>query len=221
MSTTTPGTARTEIPTPQPRKPRKALKVGLGVMTVGLALAIGIGVGASGNHATMASAAKPAATTPAAPAPATSAPAAPSTPAEQAPKQSTYNAPIGSTLTLTDDSDGSKWTVTVNSVKLFHQGEYDDPAGPGYHYISADISYDAIAGKVSPGSYDWTAKDATGQTYDTAYVSADSDLKSNDIQAGQKARGTVEFKVPDSKDVTLVYSSGMSEQASWTVPHGL
>src|SRR5262245_20760293 len=78
MSTTTPGTDRTEIPIPPPRKPRKALKVGLGVMTVGLALAIGIDVGASGNHATMAPAAKPAATAPAAPAPATSAPAAPS-----------------------------------------------------------------------------------------------------------------------------------------------
>jgi hypothetical protein len=75
--TTTTSTDRTEIPTPPPRKPRKALKVGLGVMTVGLALAIGIGigVGASGNHATMAPAAKPAAAAPAAPAASQAAPA--------------------------------------------------------------------------------------------------------------------------------------------------
>lgn len=217
MSTTTPGTDRTEIPTPPPRKPRKALKVGLGVMTVGLALGIGIGVGASGNHATMAPAAKPATTAPAAPA--TSAPAAPSTPAEQAPEQSTYDAPIGSTLTLTDDSDGSKWEVTVNSVAPFHQGEYDDPPGAGYHYIKANVTYHAIKGKVSANEWDWTAKDSSGQTYELASVSGgDTGLSATDIQAGQKLRGDIEFKVPDSKDCTLVYSSGMSEQASWTVP---
>ena len=219
MSTTTPDTDRTEVPTP-PRKPRKVLKVGLGVMTVGLALAIGIGVGASGNHATMAPAAKPATTAPAATA--TSAPAAPSTPAEQAPEQSTYDAPIGSTLTLTDDSDGSKWTVTVNSVSPFHQGEYDDPPGAGYHYIKANVTYHAIKGKVSANEWDWTAKDSTGQTYElTGISSGDTDLSATDISAGQKLRGDVVFKVPDSKDCTLVYSSGMSEQASWTIPHGL
>jgi uncharacterized protein DUF4352 len=223
MSTTIPGTDRTEIPTPPPRKARKALKVGLGVMTVGLALAIGIGVGASGNHATMAPAAKPATTAPAAPAPATSAPAAPSTPAEQAPEQSTYDAPIGSTLTLTDDSStpASKWTVTVNSVKPFHQGEYDEPAGAGYHYIVANVTYHAISGKASPNTYDWTAKDQSGQSYDSGVVYPDTELKSDDIAAGQKARGDIVFKVPDDKAVSLFYSSGLSEQASWTIPHGL
>jgi len=195
---------------------RKSVKIVLSGAALGTTLLVGYGIGSAGTSTTMA---PPVASSPVSnAAPATPAPVQ-TAPATQAPVIGKYGEPIGSVMTVTDDSSGSKWTVTVNSINTYHAGQYDEAAGTGYHYIVANVTYKSITGKASPNSFDWESKDSSGQTRETAPVSSDTSLSSNDIDAGQKATGDVYFKIKDgSNGNTIVYSPGLSEGGSWAVP---
>jgi hypothetical protein len=227
------------------KKPTRIILASAGGVT---ALLIGVGIGAAGSSTTMTPAANPA-PAPATSVPASHSfkdqngyhcqssevvirdgfnycpadpdayPATPSEAPSQEPLPSNYNAPVGSTMTVTDDSDGSKYTVTVNSIKTYNPGEYDEAAGSGYHYIVANVTYKAISGTASPNTWDWKSKDKSGQSIDAASIYPDTALSSDDIAAGQTARGDIVFKVPNVKyDRTIVYSPGLSEAGSWQVP---
>ena len=136
-------------------------------------------------------------------------------------KASTYNLPVGSTLTVTDGY-GAKWAVTVNSVHAYQPGQYsiaDTPAGT--HLIDANVTYRALQGTASPNPLDWETKTAAGQTHETQTTGDDTELVSNDIKAGQVARGDVIVPVASGQQRTsaLVYVNGFDEAGSWSL-HG-
>lgn len=205
-----------DIPPPNQKKPHKVRNrviAGVSVFVVA-AVAAGVASSATSSHPAM-SPPRPAATAPATPLPVTSETTTPVAP----PTQDTFNAPIGSTLDLKDSDTGAHWKVTVNSAVVYHPGQYDNPAGAGYHYIRVNVTYRAIAGTASPNPFDWESKEANGQTHDVEYLGdSNTMLNSNDISAGQKTTGDVFLKVPDaSKGTTVVYTAGSTEQASWDV----
>jgi Domain of unknown function (DUF1942) len=212
MSDTT--TTQTDSPTPTtpttPRR-RKGLKITLATAGGFAVLFTGIAIGAAGHGTTMTAATPP---PPATSAPAQPATSAPAQPAPAAPEISHYNAPIGSTLTATDDSEGAKWTVRVNSVRPYHD-EYSTPPA-GTHLVAVNVTYTALQGKASPNTFDWNSKTASGQTYESQ-VGGDSSLSSNDIEAGQKTTGDVILAVPNGGTATAVYSAGLSESGSWKI----
>jgi len=136
--------------------------------------------------------------------------------ASATPTDDAFNLPMGTPATLTDDSNGAEWTVTLNSVHAYHQGQYDDPAPAGTHYININVTYDVTTGPVDMNEWDWTAKDSNGTVYQVQYVAGDSNaLSANTIQAG-KTRGTVVLAITNGSAGTVVYSAGGSEQASWS-----
>jgi hypothetical protein len=160
---------------------------------------------------------------PSASAPATQAPA-PATHAP-APARSTYDLPVGSTITIKNgDDNGSNWTVTVNSIRDYQPGQYDTAAPAGQHYIVANVTYKALTGQSGPNSLDWEAKAANGQTYQSQLGAGDSStqLQANNVSAGQSSTGDVYLTVPNgSTGNTVVYSNGLSESGSWAVPSGV
>lgn len=177
------------------------------IRLAGLALVAGLAAGCGSTTAT----AKPA--TPAAPPASSSAPATPAAPPST---PLPFNMPIGEPVHMTDDSNGSAWDVTLNSVHHFTQGQYDNPAPAGTHYIVVNVTYDVTTGPVDINEWDWTAKDASGTTSGVQIVTGGpNDLSANTIQSGSKTRGTVVLAVTNDSGGTVVYSAGSSEQASW------
>jgi hypothetical protein len=156
---------------------------------------------------------------------ATSAPAhpkakAPTRPAAPKPA-STFGLAVGQRVTIhgTDDNEHpTTFTVRVNSIKPWTPGQYDDPAPAGKQYITANVTYRAITGPAYPNALDWETKTPNGQTYDQPGVSGDTSLSSNTIQAGALATGDVYLQLPAGTAGMLVYSNGLGEAASWTVP---
>jgi hypothetical protein len=212
-----------------PTQPRKAWHARTWVRVTGAIAALIVAgsfgaAAASGSHTTMTAppaSSAPATTTPAnPPAPADPAPAT-SDPAPAAP--STFGASIGSVLTASDDSTGAKWTVTVNSVKTYHRGEYEDAPKPGTHYVIANVTYKAVTGSLDVNEWDWSAKDSTGQVYDLSYAGpSDTGLSAKTIAAGQTIRGDIVVPIPDSKTgSTVVYTAGDQELGSWAIPAGV
>ena len=133
---------------------------------------------------------------------------APSTP-------DTFGLAIGETVTMTDDTTGAAWDVTLNSVRPFTQGQYDDPAPAGHHYIVINVTYAATTGPVDVNEWDWTAKDPTGLVSEVQIVSSPNDLSATTIQTGSKIRGTVVLAATDGSGGSVVYSAGGGEHASW------
>jgi hypothetical protein len=127
----------------------------------------------------------------------------------------TFGLAIGATVTMTDDTTGATWDVTLNSVRPFTQGQYDDPPPAGQHYIVINVTYAATTGPVDVNEWDWTAKDPTGLVSDVQYMSSPNDLSATTIQSGSKIRGTVVLAARNGSGGTVVYSPGSSEQASW------
>jgi hypothetical protein len=153
--------------------------------------------------------------------PASSAPASSAAPAKPA-APSTYNLPVGKTITITNgDDNGSNWTVTVNSIRDYTPGEYDSQAPAGQHYIVANVAYKATAGQADPNPLDWEAKTPNGQTYQSQVTGNSTELQSNNVAAGNEETGNVYLSIPNgSTGNTVVYSNGFSESGSWAVPSG-
>jgi hypothetical protein len=157
---------------------------------------------------------------PAATAPAHPKAKAPARPAALKPA-STFGLAVGQMVTIhgTDDNEHpTTFTVRVNSIKPWTPGQYDDPAPAGKQYITANVTYRAITGPAYPNALDWETKTPNGQTYDQPGVSGDTSLSSNTIQAGALATGDVYLQLPAGTAGMLVYSNGLGEAASWTVP---
>lgn len=157
---------------------------------------------------------------PAATAPAHPKAKAPARPAALKPA-STFGLAVGQMVTIhgTDDNEHpTTFTVRVNSIKPWTPGQYDDPVPAGKRYITANVTYRAIIGPAYPNALDWETKTPNGQTYDQPGVSGDTSLSSNTIQAGALATGDVYLQLPTGTAGMLVYSNGLGEAASWTVP---
>lgn len=188
---------------------RKSIKITLG--TAGAFTALCIGLTSCGSHASVVSV--PPATH--------SAPAAPASKAPAKKAASTYNLPVGSKVQVTDGDTNSSYLVTVNSINSYSPGEYDNPAPGGMHYIVANVTYKVLTGHASPNEFDWESKDANGQTHDSQFLGADNGaLSSNNVSAGNLVTGNVYLEVPDNSKYgnTIVYSPGLSEVGSWTIP---
>jgi len=182
------------------------------------ALALVAGAGAAGTALASphAGTSRPAATS----APAHPKAKAPARPAAPKPA-STFSLAVGQTVTIhgTDDNEHpTTFTVRVNSIKPWTPGQYDDPVPAGKRYITANVTYRAITGPAYPNPLDWETKTPNGQTYDQPGVSGDTELSSNTIQAGALATGDVYLQLPAGTAGMLVYSNGLGEAASWTVP---
>jgi Domain of unknown function (DUF1942) len=133
-----------------------------------------------------------------------------------APAISHYGAPIGSVLTVNDDTNGpAQWTVRVNSVRPYSDPYATPPAGT--RLVAVNVTYTAVKGTASPNPFDWHSKTGSGQTYDSQGGANDGGLNSDNIAAGQKTTGDVVLAVPTSGHVTAVYSDGMSEAGSWAI----
>lgn len=157
---------------------------------------------------------------PAATAPAHPKAKAPARPAALKPA-STFGLAVGQMVTIhsTDDNEHpTTFTVRLNSIKPWTPGQYDDPVPAGKRYITANVTYRAITGPAYPNALDWETKTPNGQTYDQPGVSGDTSLSSNTIQAGALATGDVYLQLPTGTAGMLVYSNGLGEAASWTVP---
>lgn len=129
-------------------------------------------------------------------------------------KSSTYNLAVGETVDLTDTSQGSKWSVTVNSIKGFtSDNEFEKPSA-GEHFIVIDVTYAVTAGTADSNEFDWEAKDPSGlvSPRDIAPVT----LPATTVEAPNKVRGTVVLEIPIGSGGTVVYTAGLSEKASWS-----
>jgi len=97
----------------------------------------------------------------------------------------------------------------------------DEPVPAGHHYVTVNVTYQAIKGHADVSEMDWKSKDATGQT-DNIYYLLDSAtpnrLSDTTLTAPNLQRGNVYLAVPDGQPATVVYSTVFDEAASWTVP---
>jgi len=145
---------------------------------------------------------------------------APTPPAAPKPA-STFGLAVGQTVTIhgTDDNEHpTTFTVGVNSIKPWTPGQYDDPAPAGKQYITANVTYRAIAGPAYPNVFDWKTKTPSGQTYELPGVSSDTALSSDTIHQGSVATGDVYLQLPAGSSGTAVYTNASAEAASWQVP---
>jgi hypothetical protein len=126
-----------------------------------------------------------------------------------------FDMAIGTPVHMTDDDTGATWDVTLNSVRHFSQGQYDDPARVGSHYIVINVTYEDTAGSADVNEWDWTAKAPDGTVSEVQFATSPNALSATTIQAGSKIRGTVVLAIADGLGGTVVYSAGGSEQASW------
>lgn len=136
-------------------------------------------------------------------------------PATSRPAPSTYGLPVGATITAADSATGAKWDVTLNTVTPYTPGSYDMPPPAGQHYIIIDVTYNVITGPADANEWDWTAKDHTGLVTQPQVGSGPNPLAAATLQTGQKIRGTVTLAATNGSGGTIVYSTVLSEQASW------
>jgi len=130
--------------------------------------------------------------------------------------KSTYNLAIGSTIKVKDDSTGSSWTVTVNSIHGYAPGPYDEAAPAGMTYVEADVTYVVLTGSADYNALDWTVKNPAGQSNESTLMTGQTNkLVASTLQAGQRVEGTVVAPVTTGTGGTFVYSWPMSEQGSW------
>lgn len=190
---------------------KQAAAIGGAVLVLGLA---GCGTTAAVSHKPPVPASSPA---PAA----RQAPGTPSPESPPAKEESTYGLPVGANVIIRDAGSGSRWGVRVVSVTRWAPGPYDPPAGTGRHYLAVRVSYQAGIGEAHPNPLDWTVKDPEGQAFPPVITGGAAQLQADGISAPAKAAGEVYVAVPDgAAGLTVVYSSGLSERASWVVPAG-
>ena len=190
---------------------RKPITITLAVGSLAIAAITGLSACGS-THAVPAPKTPPASTAPAAPAPTATTPEPAYTPP---PEPATFGLPIGSSVTMTDDSSGAAWDVTLNSVHGATSGAYEDPPKAGMRYIRIDVTYDVTTGPADINEWDWTAKDPSGLVSEVQMVSGSNDISATTHQTGGKTRGTVTLAIPAGSGGTVVYSAGGSERASW------
>lgn len=84
--------------------------------------------------------------------------------------------------------------------------------------MTIDVTIEATRGAVPVNPLYFFAKAADGTTYDYSW-SGDSTLRSGDLPAGQKTRGTVTFDIDGGPEPTqVIYEAPLGEQLiSWTI----
>lgn len=157
------------------------------------------------------------------PPPNASTPATVTAPSSSASTSATHAAPkpaavphVGQAVTVKDD--GGTYTVTVTAPRPA-KGGILYTAKPGQKLVAVTITYHVTQGKASPNPLWFTLRDAAGNTYNAALGDMDQQLSSDDVVAGETARGPVAFEVPATAKITsVVMSSPLGDrQATWLV----
>ncbi|HLY67923.1 MAG TPA: DUF4352 domain-containing protein, partial [Chloroflexota bacterium] len=97
--------------------------------------------------------------------------------------------------------------LTANSVnKTASLGQFLK-ASPGKIYAVVDVTIENTGRDKEPyNPLYFKAKDADGYEYNGSLIGDDKALKSGELAAGEKARGTVGFEIPDSaKGLVMSY----------------
>lgn len=180
------------------KKSKVPLIVGLGCgipTAIVIIIIIAVAVGTANSTPTTGAPASQAASQPAA-----SKPAAPqSAPSEPASSQATE--PEEQTIPVTIEFEGQdgKGKVTINDYAWSKKGF----TAPENTYLAIDVTVEGVEGKVSYNPLYFTVQDADAREYNiTIGGSKEPSLQSGDLAPGKKARGWVEFDLPQGA-VTL------------------
>lgn len=116
---------------------------------------------------------------------------------------------------------GNVWQIVISNVRRVQPGQYDS-LKTGDAYLGIDMNFKNISNKEETlaGSADWTLRDASGQRYNTAYVSDFPTAPDGKIEAGDPAKGSLCFEVPAaSTQFTLAFENNLfdSGQTIWDI----
>ena len=133
------------------------------------------------------------------------------------PDTSAFGLALGESI---EGSDGEgTWTITLSNPQLFTKAcnpYADNPVGK---YLVVDVSFEVTGGTADISEWDFKYFDANGRTYDGYGICEDTDLEmGDDLRAGSKRTGQVEFEVPNGIEGEIEYSPFARTIASWKVP---
>lgn len=97
-----------------------------------------------------------------------------------------------------DTIKNDKVALTVAKVDTTATIGQFQKAKDGNTFVIADVIVEAVADKQPYNPLYFKVKDADGREYNATISTADDSLKTGELTAGDKARGTVAFEVPSA-----------------------
>ncbi len=113
------------------------------------------------------------------------------------------------------------WQITIQSFGVVQGDQFTQP-NQGNKYVAFTVTYKNISTSEQEafGSADWQLKDATGQTYNSTFVSTVAQEPMGKVEAGDLLKGSIVYEVPIAqKQFTLAFNPSYftSGQVIWDV----